>query len=292
VATLRSSRASFEQFRLHLTQAIADTRLEPRKSAVHTVRTFSRRIEALLCKALEDHPGAAGLQQQAPGALRLLKKIRRLAGPVRDFDVHLKLAATCSRSLLTDASARNRKSLEREANALQTHLQHQREKAATRLQRALTKKELALDEELQATAAALDDLTARSSPPLSTAKQWVKHSLAAIGPLSAKNLHDLRKQTKSARYVAELQPDSKPARMFASRVHALQQSIGKWHDDQLLAEQAVAVLGRKAVLTQALRAKAAISLASALRRAQQPILPLTTATAPKPLRPPRRSAPR
>jgi CHAD domain-containing protein len=68
--------------------------------AVHDIRTGTRRIEAMLDAILRERvpppPGlelesTAALREGAERWLRLLKRIRRTAAPVRDLDVHRKL---------------------------------------------------------------------------------------------------------------------------------------------------------------------------------------------------------
>lgn len=74
---------------------------DPTVDAVHDVRTGTRRVEAMLDTILRNappvvqKPGEDEIADPLPDAaerwLRLLKKIRRAAAPVRDLDVHREL---------------------------------------------------------------------------------------------------------------------------------------------------------------------------------------------------------
>src|ERR1017187_7315792 len=59
---------------------------DPEKSAVHRLRTTTRRIEAQLA-LLSMLPGLPPHEDEQRKVLRLIKKLRRSAGKVRDIDV-------------------------------------------------------------------------------------------------------------------------------------------------------------------------------------------------------------
>jgi CHAD domain-containing protein len=60
----------------------------------------------------------------------------------------------------------------------------------------------------------------------------------AMPVLDAENLHDFRKATKKARYVAEASAEGQNDSSVANALKRIQDSIGVWHDWQCLAKEA------------------------------------------------------
>jgi CHAD domain-containing protein len=64
--------------------------------------------------------------------------------------------------------------------------------------------------------------------------------------LDAENLHEFRKATKKARYVAESGTEGKDYSSVAKALKRIQDAIGDWHDWLCLAQEADAALGKDA----------------------------------------------
>lgn len=261
----------FEDLWHSLTLAMAACRANARKGAVHRVRTGSRRMEALLRKLLEDHPEAKAFDDAASKALRHLKKIRRLAGPVRDRDVQARLVQNL-RVKVRDP---------KETEAMLTYLTAEREASAKKLQDGIGKHAIALERATETLAKEFQNLSAHAATPLATSKQWVARALQAKNALSKSNLHEFRKQTKAARYVAEFGAAHKESQGMAASLHSLQDAIGRWHDWDLLGHEARKVVGKKSATAQACREKAERAFSRALTLAQRPEFTASAKTAPR-----------
>ncbi len=260
--------AIFDELHAQLSQAVLACRAKAEKKPVHTLRTTTRRLEALLHKAAEDHSRSQDLKQSVRKALRQLKKIRRLAGPVRDLDVHHKLV----KEAFAASPTRAREAYLHQQHQLETYLERRRGSAAEELQAGLERREVRLERALQRVSQVLASLPSSTNDRLTTAQSWVERSAAHLGGLTAQNLHDFRKQTKLARYLSEMQPSSAAARAFTKNLLAIQDSIGEWHDLDLLHQEAKAVCGKHAELTTHFRNSADRALQKALKKAQAPPL--------------------
>lgn len=249
----------FDRLHTELLEAVVACRADPGKHAVHSVRTGTRKLEALLRKALEDHPGASHLHKTARKAQRNLKRIRRAAGPVRDLDIHRQLAEELHGQALSAAETASRGSLSEDYKELDESLRKRRKRAARRLEKVLQKQELPLESALEDVAGSLAQLRAASAPPLKTASRWTHaSSLPALDPSAdsfEEELHGYRKRTKAARYIADLQKSSAEARELVQRLKKIQDSIGRWHDLLLLTEEAAGLLGKHATLTSIVRSQ-------------------------------------
>jgi CHAD domain-containing protein len=246
---------------------VVSCRVESAEKAVHTVRTGSRRLEALLRKVLEDHRGAAGLHREAEKALKQLDTIRRLAGSVRDLDVQRKLAEETKDEMSARRSAAVRENVAKEYERLDGYLKRRRERGADALREGLTKRELKVERALERTAEEMKELAANAPSALVTARRWTQRSAAKMGELHAGNLHDFRKRTKAARYVAELQKESLAAKRFARELRGVQDAIGEWHDWELLSQVVKDVVGEDSLMVGALMKKRDSSFRAALRKA-------------------------
>ena len=65
---------------------------------------------------------------------------------------------------------------------------------------------------------------------------------AAMPVLKETNLHDFRKRSKSARYVAEIDPRNAASVRLAKKLNEIQDSIGEWHDWLVLETEAGDIL--------------------------------------------------
>jgi CHAD domain-containing protein len=91
----------------------------------------------------------------------------------------------------------------------------------------------------------------------------------AMPLLHVENLHDFRKATKKARYVAEMGAEGQRQSGVAKALKRVQDAIGEWHDWLCLGEEAKAALGQDAPeLTAAFRGEIERHFAAALETTQ------------------------
>jgi CHAD domain-containing protein len=214
--------------------------------AVHRVRTGSRRLQAMLEAMLRENETFA-LDHPARPWLRQLKQIRRAAAPVRDLDVHRKLLENLVGKAAPDSDANP---LHKQAEMLDDWLKSERKHLARGMQKQIRKRQHGLTERQTAV------LNAISSVPLESAstgrsadavalEDFVR-AVDAMPLLDAENLHDFRKATKKARYVAESATEKGPYSSVAKALKRVQDAIGEWHDWLCLSEEARSALGKDA----------------------------------------------
>jgi CHAD domain-containing protein len=246
---------------------------KPDKAAVHRIRTTTRRIEAQL-ELFAMLPHLPPHRKEAREALRLLKKLRRAAGQVRDLDVQRDLVGNEATS--RNGHSRPTAELRKEASALTRTLKRKRDQEAAHLQQLLKKHRaefpLVFEKLLDALAPAAS-LTLTETRLIALIRQWYAGHTprSASIPRDHTQLHDIRKRAKLARYLAESAPKSAAAaRRLAAHFEALQQAGGKWHDWLLLADLSSTELGNSAELPQRFSAHADTSLCEFKRRLSQP----------------------
>jgi hypothetical protein len=206
-----------------LEAAITLTLASPKTKSVHRLRTTTRRIEAQLelLTLLPDLPKHAKFSKKARKLLRIL---RRAAGQVRDLDVQRKL--TQSRS--------------KEAEHLRDLLKQQRDEAADHLLDTIHEHQPKLTRALEALLKALapaESLTLSAVHLAQLTLHWYAHNTPATPKQNHRQLHNIRKAAKLARYIAQsATPDPKsgitkiPTHRLARTFESLQQSGGEWHD--------------------------------------------------------------
>ena len=250
--------STFAQLHIELAEALAAYRAHPDCQAVHSLRTASRRLEALLRAVSEDHPQAECLRVDAKRVLRQLKTVRAAAGPVRDLDVQRRLTAEIAEKAGASGSVE-------EGKRLDERLHRRRKESAVKLTSVIRKAEPKLERSLGAIAEATARL--RDTSLLKTARSIMLRSSLHLNDLSRESLHRYRKQTKAARYLAEMETTSVPAQRLAKRLRRVLDAIGRWHDLMLLAHDAKAVLGKRSMLAQAIREERDRALRLAVRSA-------------------------
>jgi CHAD domain-containing protein len=226
---------------------------KPAKKPVHRLRTMTRRIEAqLILLAVLRVPKVHG--QNALKARRLLKKIRRAAGEVRDLDVLADLVTAH-----TPPTAR------KEAEDLRQTLEQQRDKAAGELQKTLSKNRTKLAGTLESLLKLLDEagtLTLTSTELSTLTLDWFAHN-APPPSENPESLHTIRKKAKIARYLAENAPkQARAPHKLATEFESLQQIGGEWHDWLILSSIASEEAGKSSPLTQAFTRRCQRTLAS------------------------------
>jgi CHAD domain-containing protein len=266
--------------RENLVKCAADPNVDP----VHDTRTGTRRLQATLENLVRETPeGEAGaaVRDAAEALMRQLKKIRRAAGTVRDLDVHRKLLEKLTKRALQPEVKEEKKTqaedgaagespsgiltpdmlespeaglrmsgLGRHADDLDAWLRHHRSAQADRLRVQAPELVTKLDKRLAELEDALREHLQRRrvKPPATLALDSFARLATEMQLLDAANLHDFRKGAKKARYVAELaaQGDTHAGAVGKS-LKKLQDEIGDWHDWLVLADEAHAALGDRAV---------------------------------------------
>jgi CHAD domain-containing protein len=249
--------ATAEAFNTALTRCVDDAAPE----AVHAVRTGSRRLQATL-EAMLREDAALSLQQPAKEWLRQLKQVRRAAGTVRDLDVH--------RKLLEHWIANENSPLEKQAGVLDAWLKGRRKHLASDMQKKIGKRQQEMEQRQAAFLAALDSVALdgvrvpRSADAVAL-EQFVR-AADDMPSLDAENLHDFRKATKKARYVAESGSAGQEFSSVAKALKRVQDVIGDWHDWLCLSQEADAALSKGGTeLTASLRREVDRHFSAALR---------------------------
>jgi CHAD domain-containing protein len=228
--------ATANAFNLAVTQCVHDA--DP--DAVHRLRTGSRRLQAMLEAALRENANSA-LQQPAKAWLRPLKQARRAAGAVRDLDVHRKLL---------EHWVGKESPLHKQAQMLDTWLQDERKHLAHGMQKQIRKRQQVLEERQAAFLVAIGSVPLGKVKPARSADAVALEDFVraadAMPLLDAENLHDFRKATKKARYVAESGAEGQAHSSVAKALKRVQDAIGDWHDWLCLQEESKTALEQDA----------------------------------------------
>ena len=197
--------------------------------AVHHLRSSLRRLEATI-ELLTGVTGDARLRPASQSLRRSLRKTRRAAGEIRDFDVHRELLAAYPEDHSTATLAhRLRRARKRVAHRLQKQLKRDKSK----VQRALDELEVVLEPALDRTMSG-DEIAA-------FARNWFARAVRGLDGKQDNQLHAIRKASKTARYLADIgAAASKDAARAALHFEEVQQSLGAWHDHLLLHQEAAA----------------------------------------------------
>ena len=218
---LKRSRLAFQKLGRELTKLTK----EPAPASVHKFRTNSRRVEALLSEV------APKLNRNDKKLLKLLSRLRKKAGRVRDLDVEI-------------ASLRSLKVPEGNGHKTQfvEELAQERAKREQKLAKAFDPQTAAeLRKRLKRAAHEID--IPRNTEPLTLTLS----KLAKLGrdhvPLTEKTLHQYRIIGKRARYIAELADHDAEAKRIVDQLKHMQDVIGDWHDWLKLTQRAEALFG-------------------------------------------------
>jgi len=192
---------------------------------VHGFRTTVRRLQTLLEQLI---PTRSRNQKKL---LKMLNRIRKSAGKVRDIDVQL----GALRSLKVPQEPRRKTQLTQGLLELRAH--HE-----AKLRKLLKKSEI--HELRKRLKRASKDVTFDSKrDPLAVAKQILSAVPLPSGPAEEKTLHHYRIAVKRARYVAEFATRSAEVTQFIAQLKRLQDALGHWHDWLTLTHTAVERLG-------------------------------------------------
>jgi CHAD domain-containing protein len=230
---LRRSRLVFQRLARELTKLAKN----PAPESVHKFRTNSRRVEALLSEVVPQ------LKRNDKKLLKLLSRLRKKAGRVRDLDVEI-------------ASLRSLKIPEGNGHKSEfvSALVQDRAKHEHKLAKAFNRK--TADEVTKRLKRALSeiDIPKDTEPLTLTLTKLAKLGREHI-TLTEKTLHQYRIIGKRARYIAELaDPDAEAKRVIDQLKH-MQDVIGDWHDWLKLTQKAEALFGgvRDSALVSMLR---------------------------------------
>jgi CHAD domain-containing protein len=193
--------------------------------SVHGFRTTSRRLQTLLEHVLPER------DRNQKKLLKMLDRIRRRAGKVRDLDVQL----SALRSLKVPQEPRRK-------TQLMQGLIELRAKHEKKLRKMLTK-EMIRETRKRLKRGAKEVQSKTSLDPLMVARSMLKEVVRPAGPVTEELLHRYRTVVKRARYAAEFAPKSAEAAQFIGQVKRLQDAVGNWHDWLTLTQSASKRLG-------------------------------------------------
>lgn len=175
---------------------------------VHKFRTNSRRIEALVSEVTPE----SGSQKKL---LKLLAKLRKKAGKVRDLDVQI--------AFLKELRVPDR--LNQRAQLLEW-LEAEQVRRKKKLAKAFDAS--TADELRKRLRRAQGEMRLNGVDLLKLAHERLPNP--GTTPVSDKMLHACRIQAKRARYLAELAPESPERSYFIEQLKGAQDAIGEWHD--------------------------------------------------------------
>jgi CHAD domain-containing protein len=192
---------------------------------VHGFRTTARRVQTLLEEFVPDH------SRNQKKLLKLLTRIRKRAGKVRDLDVQL----AALRSLKIPQEPRRKTQLAH--NLIELRAKHEKQ-----LRKVLTRDSMhEVRKRLKRTSKEIE--LESGIDPLLAARQILAQVNRPEGPPAEEVLHQYRVRVKRARYAAELAPKSAGATEFIIQMKRLQDAIGDWHDWLCLTQTASARVG-------------------------------------------------
>ena len=192
---------------------------------VHSFRTTTRRLEVLL----ERLTPKSGRSEKK--LLKLLGRIRKRAGRVRDLDVQL----AALRSLKVPLEPRRK-------TQFTQRLLELRLKQEKKLGKMLKKKDLReILKRLQRVFRKAD--LNSTADPSAVAKQMIAAVERPNGRIDEDVLHRYRTVVKRARYAAEFAPKSEEATQLIAQLKRLQDALGNWHDWLILTQTAEQHLG-------------------------------------------------
>ena len=198
---------------------------EHRAEAVHGFRTTTRRLQTLL------GPLASGGQEKNKKLLKMLNRIRKSAGRVRDIDVQLEAL----RSLKVPQEPRRKTQLLQ--SLLDLRAQHE-----NKLRKLLKKGDIReIRKRLKRAEQALRFESC--SDPLMVARHMLASANLGRGAIDEEKLHRYRILVKRARYAAEFAPKSPESAKFLAELKRMQDALGNWHDWLTLTHTAVERLG-------------------------------------------------
>lgn len=193
--------------------------------SVHAFRTTSRRLQTLLEQIFPRR------NRNQKKVLKMLDRIRKRAGKVRDLDVQL----SALRSLKVPQEPRRKTQLMQ--GLIELRVKHEK-----KLRKALNKNDIHEIGKRLKRASREVNLEA-ASDPLKIARTMLAQVVRPAGPVTEELLHQYRIVVKRARYAAEFAPKSAESEQFIAQLKRLQDAVGNWHDWLTLTQTAAKRLG-------------------------------------------------
>lgn len=217
----KRSREVFQKLERDVVKLSSKSRAE----SVHRFRTGTRRLQILLGEL------SPKLDRSEKKLLKLLGRIRKRAGKVRDLDVQL----AALRSLKVPREPRRKTQL---VNHL-IELRGEQEKKLRKAAGGTTVREIR--KRLKRAAKRFNSDVSRD--PLAAARSILQQLERAGAPLTEAVLHQYRIQSKRARYAAEFAGPTQEAAQFIAELKKIQDALGDWHDWLTLTKTAIEHLG-------------------------------------------------
>lgn len=197
----------------------------PQANIVHRFRTGTRRLQILLSEL------SPKLERSDKKLLKLLGRIRKRAGKVRDLDMQ----ATALRGLKVPREPRRK-------TQLVNHLIELRGKQEKKFRKHLDKATVReIRKRLKRAAKHFHPEAGRD--PLAVARALLEGLHRSGPPVTETVLHQYRILSKRARYAAEFATPSPASERFIAQIKHIQDALGDWHDWLTLTQTATADLG-------------------------------------------------
>lgn len=204
----KCSRVVFQK----LEQDLVKLSSKPQADSVHRFRTGTRRLQILLGEL------SPKLDRSQKKLLKMLARIRKRAGKVRDLDVQL----AALRSLKIPREPRRK-------TQMVNHLIELRARQEKKL-RADADGETLREIRKRLKRASKDFNPDLSPDPLVVARAMLDTISKDAEPVSEEMLHRYRILSKRARYAAEFARPSPEAERFIAAIKRIQDALGDWHD--------------------------------------------------------------
>jgi CHAD domain-containing protein len=217
----KRSRVIFQK----LEQDLVKLSSKPRAQDVHRFRTGTRRLQILLGEF------APKLDRNQKKLLKLLTRIRKRAGKVRDLDVQL----AALRSVKIPQEPRRKTQLVNRLIELRAQQEKKLKKAVDEDSVREIRKRLKR--------AGKDFKPGATRDPLAVARGMLARISRGEAPVTEALLHQYRILNKRARYAAEFAPPSREAEQFIAGLKRIQDALGDWHDWLTLTQTATEHLG-------------------------------------------------
>ncbi|MGA7926133.1 MAG: CHAD domain-containing protein [Candidatus Sulfotelmatobacter sp.] len=242
---------------------------KPRAENVHRFRTGTRRLQRLLGKL------SRKLDRNQRKLLKLLGRIRKRAGKVRDLDVQL----TALRTLKMPREPRRK-------TQLVNHLIELRRQQEKKLRKAVEPDTVGEIRKRLKRASKFNPEASRD--PWAVARGMLERINHGGAPVTEGLLHQYRILSKRARYAAEFAEPSAETEQFIAGLKRMQDVLGDWHDWLTLTQTASEHLGevRESPLVAELhnvtgaKFRHAVAVLSQMRGARGPAKPSAAAHVP------------
>jgi CHAD domain-containing protein len=193
--------------------------------SVHAFRTSSRRLQTLLEEVIR------GRHRKQKKLLKILERLRKRAGKVRDLDVQL----AALRSLRVPQEPRRK-------TQLMHGLIELRAKHEKKLRKSLTKE--MIQEIGRRLKRETKEVRAEAGcDPLLVARTMLATVTRPTGPITEDVLHQYRTVVKRARYAVEFAPRTVEGAQLILQLKKLQDALGNWHDWLTLTQTAAKRIG-------------------------------------------------